>query len=318
MKVSFVISGLIKSRLPEIGGLQKLKDAYNILKSINIDNELIISTYDGEFDNEILKYTDQVVVNSDPGPDIYRVHPWPIGDRQNRYKSNYKRIFNTTVSGIEIAKNEVVIKSRIEFLPENTHEFSNWLKNNYELVINSDKPVIGFFTEHYNGFIFSIDGTLGTLPSTVQIARKKVLLDTWSTAQRIWLQNFKDLTKRTTTFPVTDEQIVGMSYLHLYSNFPLLSQVRKIKRYYNSVSLMKATIHAEKNLFIWARYNKSGFTKNRFKGTYNIVVPSNISYLNQRILSFYVLRLGILQIKKIRHILRRLIVGIKKNVFKFE
>jgi hypothetical protein len=192
------------------------------------------------------------------------------------------------------------------------------LKINYELVVNSDKPVIGFFTEHYNGFIFSIDGTLGTLPSTLQIARKEVLLDIWSTAQRIWQQNFKDLTRRTIIFPVTDEQIVGMSYLYLYSNFPVFSHVRKIKRYYNSVSLMKTIIHAEKYLFIWARYYKSGFTKNRFIGTYHIAVPGNLSYPNQGILLFYFLRLVTLKIKKIRHILRRLLLGIKKNIFKLE
>ena len=314
MKVSFVISGLIKSRLSEIGGVNKLKEAYYILKDMNIDNEIVMSTYDNELDDEILKYADQVIINSDPGFDVYRVNPWPIGNKETRFKSNYQRIFKTTVSGISSSKNEVVIKSRIELLPENFHDFSLWLKNSYQLIMNSDRPLIGFFTEHYNGFIFSIDGTLGTVPTTLQIARRDVLLDVWSTAQKIWLQNSQIFSKSTIIFPVTDEQIVGMSYLYLYSNFPLTSHLNKIKRYYNSLSLIKATIYAEKHLFIWTRYYKSGFTRNRFKGTYHISVPSKLTFPDRRILWFCFIRLVILKIKKLRHILLRIFFGLKNHL----
>lgn len=310
MPISFLITGLIKSKLDGIGGLETLRKAHIILKDLDQSNELIISTYESELNEDIIKCVDKIVINNDPGVDRFRISPWPIGKNSNRYEANYKRIFETTISGLHKAQNDLVIKSRVELLPENFNYFRIWIESLTESITSSTEPKIAFLTEHYNGIIFSIDGTLGTLPNTLQFSRKEVLLETWLQARDFWLKNYRYLTRPSIFFPITDEQIVGLSYLKLFANLSINdADIKRFKRYYFSKSLVNSILFAEKNLFIWALYKNSGLTINRFKGTYLIDTSSINELIINANLKIIIRKIVKLKLKKYRHIIRRIVSG---------
>lgn len=307
MAVSFLITGLINSRLSEIGGFRKLEIAYRILKDIDNSNELIISTYRSEVSQDIINLVDRVVFVDDPGFDRFRLNPWPIGRPDNRHQANYSRIFEATIAGLKVVSNDLIIKSRIELIPENIDNFRIWLGDIISLLTNSSLPKIAFLTEHYNGVFFSVDGTLGTLPNTLQAAKRSVLQQTWTNAYDFWTQNKHILTRSKMLFPITDEQITGLTYLRLFSNFEInQSRIRRFKRYYISLPLLKSIIFAERNLFIWAKYYRSGLSTNRFRGTYFIdtkeVGAKPMKSNSQTILKLII----IIKLKKFKHIIRRI------------
>lgn len=304
--ISLVICGLLNSRFEESGGISSLQNAYRIIKSLNSKNEIVISTYEGEVTKEIYQSSDKVVLNRDPGCDKFKVHPWPIGKKETRSSTNYSRIFETTINGISHCSNEIVIRTRIEILPTNLQEFKVWISECIEKLLKTDLPKIGFFTEHYNGIYFSVDGTLGTIPNTLQIGRKQTLLDTWTDSQKFWQNNFELLTRPTIKFPVSDEQIVGLNYLKLYCKFPLMDELNKIKRYYSSKRLVKSIMIAEQGFIVWSSYATSGFTKNKFKGTAMITIPKE----NNGATKYYLRNLLIVVVKRYKHMLRRMITGL--------
>jgi hypothetical protein len=302
--ISLLITGQIKSRGMIDDLNRQLSQAYKIMKNLNYKNEIVISTYENEIIGIDKANFDKLVLNKDPGPDNFRVSPWPIGRRSQRFATNYSRIFTTAISGLKECQNNIVIKTRIELIPNDLSKFKKWIEN-ISIQINVDKTArIAFLTEHYNGVTFSIDGTLGTLPNTIQIAKKEILLDLWNSSQVFWQENFKTLTRKTIMFPITDEQIVGLNYLGVFCGFPISKELKKLKRYYFSITLIKFIIKAENQNYIWTKYSNSGLSVNRFKGTLTIITPK-IMKLNGK--TEIAKKLCIIKIKKYFHILRRCI-----------
>jgi hypothetical protein len=311
---SLVISGQIKSRIDSEGGVQALEQAFKCIKSINLNNELVISTFEGEINKKYEKFIDKIIINKDPGPDHFKVYPWPIGNEQNRYFTNYSRLFTTTISGISASKNDLIIKTRIELLPIKKIEFEKWLDKILKSLYKVKTPRIAFFAEHYNGIGFSIDGTLGTLPNTLQIGQKQILLDTWNTSQKFWYTNKKILTRKAVKFPITDEQIVGLNFLYLYCGFNINSEISKLKRYYFSSDLVTAILRAEKNMFIWTKYSQSGIASNKFSGSLKVVTPIDIK-INSSLTLFS--KIFILKLKKYKHITRRIFQGLRYRILHY-
>jgi len=308
-EISLLITGQIRSRAGSRDLNFELSKSNKILKSLNSKNEIVLSTYKCEIEGIDKKNYDKLIINDDPGPDFYRVSPWPIGRNINRFSTNYSRMFSTTVSGLKACQNEIVIKTRIELIPSESIKFEKWIENICEQIKTSSLPRIAFLSEHYNGVIFSIDGTIGTIPDTIQISRKDVLLEIWLTSQKFWHDNFRSLTRKTILFPITSEQIVGLNYLSLYCNFSMTKELKKLRRYYFSRQLVKAVVKSENSYFIWTKYKDSGLSLNRFKGTYEIVTPNFIKINSSTQL---LKRIAVVKIKKHYHILRRYINSLRK------
>ena len=302
--ISLLITGQIKSREMNDDLNLQLFQAYKIMKDLNSKNEIVISTYKNEIKGIDKANFDKLVLNKDPGPDNFRVSPWPIGRKSQRFATNYSRIFTTAISGLKECQNNIVIKTRIELIPRDLSKFKEWIEYITTQIDGDSNARIAFLTEHYNGVAFSIDGTLGTLPNTIQIAEKEILLDLWSSSLVFWQKNFKTLTRKTLLFPITDEQIVGLNYLALFCGFPISRELKKLRRYYFSLTLTKAIIKAENEHYIWTKYSDSGLSVNRFKGTLTIITPKIIK-LNGK--TEIAKKLGIIKLKKYRHILRRCI-----------
>ena len=308
---SLVISGQIKSRIDSEGGLRALEQAYNCIKLINPNNELVISTFDGEIDKKYENFVDQIIINNDPGPDKFKVNPWPLGNEKSRSLTNYSRLFTTTISGISTSRNDLIIKTRIELLPNKSVEFEEWLNKIFDNLLKVETPRIAFFAEHYNGIGFSIDGTVGTLPNTLQIGKKEILLETWLTSQKFWRKNKAILTRKSIVFPITDEQIVGLNFLSLYCGFKIDSEISNLKRYYLSSNLVRAILSAEKNMFIWVKYSQSGIASNKFSGSLKVLTPLEIE-INSSLILFS--KLLIIKIKKYKHIVRRFTQGFRYRI----
>lgn len=309
IEISLLISGQIGSRSENRDLNLELSRVNKIMKTLNSKNEVILSTYLDEITGIEEKNYDKLIINDDPGPDFFRVSPWPIGRNFNRFSTNYSRMFLTTLSGLYACQNEIVIKTRIELIPNEAGKFEQWIGNICEQIKASSLPRIAFLSEHYNGVIFSIDGTIGTIPDTIQISRKSVLLELWLTSQKFWHDNFRSLTRKTILFPITSEQIFGLNYLSLYCDFSVAQELKRLKRYYYSSQLVKAIVNAENDYFIWTKYKDSGLSLNRFKGTYEIATP-DFTKLEKK--TQLLKRIIMIKIKKYYHICRRFIKSLSK------
>lgn len=301
---TFVLAGPILSRFYKGINLQSLIEMCSIIKSIDQRNEIIVSTYSNEIPVELEKVVDIVVIVEDPGADFLRAGPWPIGPKIRRSMSNTTRMYLSSINGIQRATNEVVIKSRVELVPENIEQFKIWYTS-AEKEISEGK--IGFFIESYEGINFSISGTLGHLPDILQFGTKNTLLRVWEDSLLFWSINKKVLTRRTIRYPLGGDQILGLSYLSHYHDFNIEDKVRKLRKNYFSLKLIQKILRAEKTSYIWTSYKNSGFSVNYFKGLIGIKTPSHILYKNKRDLIHRLVRVFL---KKIKHHYRRLYVGL--------
>ena len=102
---------------------------FKIIKLIDDSNEIIISTYANELPRELEKYIDTVVYVKDPGPDNFRTTSFPIGTKSSRSMSNITRMCMTSIIGIQKAKHDIVIKSRVELIPEDHYKFKDWYES---------------------------------------------------------------------------------------------------------------------------------------------------------------------------------------------
>lgn len=301
---TFVLAGPVLSRFYKGINLQALLEMCRVIKSIDQRNEIIVSTYSNEMPEELVRFVDLVVSVEDPGADLLRTGPWPVGPKSRRCMSNTTRMYLSSLAGIRKATNELVIKSRVELIPENHEKFKAWYTK-IEPEISEGK--IGFFIESYEGINFSVSGTLGHLPDILQFGTKNTLLNIWQDSLEFWSDNRKILTRRTIRYPIGGDQILGLCYLSRYHNFKLENKVRKLKKHYFSFGLMGKILIAEKSTYIWSSYKNSGFSTNYFKGLIGIKVPSNILSISKLDLIYRIIRVFL---KKIKHHYRKLLVGL--------
>jgi len=267
---TLLVSGPIKSRFGNEITLMSLVNAFIYVKHLNPANQIILSTYEGEVPLELQNYVDRIILNSDPGADYFRVNPWPIGNGLRNQSANISRMFQSTVNGLEQTQTSLVIKTRVELIPENFSEFELWSEDLSRTILGSTSPLIGFLLQHYSGISFSINGILGMIPDTLQYGRTDTLRNVWISSEKFWRQNFDVITRREIRFPITSEQILGLNYLYLYCDFPLGDEIYKLHRNYRSIKLVRAIVGAERNYFKWSSYKASGLSVNYLKGTLNI------------------------------------------------
>ena len=268
--LTLLVSGPIKSKFGNEITLMSIINAFTAVKRLNPANQIILSTYEGEVPLELQDYADQIIINSDPGADYFRVNPWPIGNGFRNQSANISRMLQSTVNGLEQTQTSFVIKTRVEMIPENFSEFELWSDNLSKTILGSTSPLIGFLLQHYSGISFSINGILGMIPDTLQYGRTSTLRNVWISSEKFWRQNFDVITRSEIRFPITSEQILGLNYLHLYCGFPLGDEIYKLRRNYSSIKLIRAIIAAERNYFKWSSYKTSGLSVNYLKGTLNI------------------------------------------------
>ena len=305
---TLLVSGPIKSRFGNDITLLSLVNAFISVKRLNQANQIILSTYEDEAPLELQEYVDQIILNSDPGPDHFRVNPWPIGNGLRNQSANISRMFQSTVSGLEQTRTSIVIKTRVELIPENFSDFEIWSGDLSKTILQSKSPLIGFLLQHYSGISFSINGILGMIPDTLQYGRTETLRNVWVSSEKFWRQNFEVITRSEIRFPITSEQVLGLNFLHLYCNFPLGDEIYKLRRNYKSMKLVRALIAAERNYFKWSSYKASGLSVNYLKGTLNINID-RVQYLD----SFHVICKMLLQVylRSIYHHFRRYSQGLR-------
>jgi hypothetical protein len=306
--ISFVIAGPFSSRFPRIPGVEELFEGLSFLRQLHPENEIILSTYKGEISGSHFSLFDTVIESDDPGPDYIRTGPWPI--TKDEYSgANFSRMFQTSCLGIGKASNDIVIKSRIELYPLDFVRFQRWL-NLYNCELAQGVPRIGFFLEHYSGISFSVDGLLGGLPDTLQIGRRDTMMTLWSESQRFWLENRNVLGRSSLRFPLTSEQILGITFLSLYCNFNPRERIARLRRYFISQDLIQSVLKAERDFYVWSEYKSSGFSANYLKGSSFIHTPL-VSFRTPR--SQIPLRLLFILAKRVKHHYRRYLVALRKE-----
>lgn len=309
---TLLVSGPISSRFTELVTLQTLIDSFILVKEMNALNRIFVSTYDGDFPVELNPYVDRVLFCKDPGPDNYRVDPWPIGNNERRFESNTSRMLECTNIGLSHIETALTIKTRVELLPENSKIFSAWYQDIASFICESDEPLIAILHEHFSGISFSINGILGMLPDTFQLAKTETLQKIWFESQIFWKKYLDHLIIKKYRFPISPEQVIGLNFLELYANFDLKNEFSSIRRYYTSLKLIKSQIFAEKKLYILQEYKNSGMSVNYFAGTLKIDT-SHVYNLDSKFESLCAF--VDLLAKRFFHHYRRYLHGFIKNLF---
>jgi hypothetical protein len=250
--------------------LDDLISSFNLVKSLNSQNQIILSTYAGEVPEELKSLVDLIIINKDPGEDVLEEPGDTPRKSKYGYGKNNSRMFETTISGLLACNSGIVIKTRIELIPEIEEEFVLWFENMASQVLDSNLPKIGFFTQHYSGIAVALNGLFGALPDTLQISQKEILINIWELASEIWEIHKNIIRKNSNFYPATSEQILGLAFLSIYARFPLEQNVHKISRYFLTLPLIKSILQAENKFYLWSSYLGSGFSANYFKGTLQI------------------------------------------------
>ena len=300
--ISMVIPGLMHGRLGGELNIDHIISTFKMFKSINPNNEIIVSTYKNEIPRPILKYIDKIIINDDPGPDIFIPDRWMLTRQKiNPSPNNFSRFFLTNYSGIRACKNQLVLKSRIEMMPSNP----SLLINLIEEYLNSQASTItalGFFIEHYSGIFHSTDGVIGGIPGTVQLGSKYTLEELYFQAMKFWQSNQKILTRRANRHIITTEQILGLNFLYLFYGFPLNSIVDDLNKYYASPKLIRYILKAEVNSFKFLSLKRSGFVLHKYQGTLLIDTPAS---LDRNLHKKIIVKLTIVFLKRYKHMFRR-------------
>lgn len=309
--ITLLIAGPVRSRLSKGFTLQDLENALKVFKVASPSGKIVVSTYEGEFPPELYGLTDLIVTNQDPGSDYFQPNPWPIAASRRGSSANYKRLLTSTLAGLKGCSEGFVIKTRVELLPRETEVFSAWLhKCSAEFEANSTIK-IGFFLEHYSGICFSINGLLGGVPDTLQVGRRKDLLRIWETASLFWEKHSTALTRKSKRFPLTSEQLIGMSFLYEFYGFNIEKRVLRLGRYYRSLGLVRAILKSEREAIFWSSYKGSGFESEYLMKSFsldlsNFYIPKNFWTLFKK--------LSLVQAKTVYHHYRRYLVGIQRII----
>lgn len=306
--ISLVISGPIKSRINRGINLEATEIYLRKFLSLNKFNEVIISTYGDELEPVLSKIATKIIINTDPGPDLYRVIPWPMHSISVRQSSNLSRMLLTTCAGLEVARNEFVIKTRVELLPTDSFNSTKIIDELLYEFYTKKELKLGILKEHYSGLKYSVDGTLGGIPDTFQIGRKDTLIDIWQSSKKFWFDNYNTLTNKSFAFPISSEQLLGYTFFSLYADFKVSKKITWLKRSYVSFQLLKSIKYSENNYFKFLKYDEVGLSKNYFKGTVHIrskSFNSRIGFFNKTAEIVWVF------LKKTKHFLRRFRKGTK-------
>lgn len=299
---TIVIAGPIKSRFTESLSSKELIKAIEIIKTLNNKNQIILSTYENEVPNSILSLVDNVIINHDFGPDLSSTKFGQTDSRANVRKRNTTRMLITASNGISHAKNLITIKTRIELIPENYELFSKWYLDTLKIINTNENDKLGFFIQHQTGFKFSVNGLLAVLPDTFQISKTENLLILWKESLKFWTVNKNYLCRPEKKHPITNEQVLGLTYFKIKYNFKIIENLSKFDRHYFSFKLLKNIITAESNDFIFFDHNLTGITKNKFIGTSFLRFPKNI---NSTTRITFLFRFIVLIGKRLKHRRRR-------------
>jgi hypothetical protein len=274
-----VITGLVRSHL---GSNLDIIFSFRMFKSLNPKNEIVISTYLNEVPEPVLKYTDQVIINRDPGPDIFVTNRWIFTSKNDNHSfTNFTRFFQTNYYGIRACRNNLVLKARIEMLPCNLTLLAELIEE-YQVAAVPNVATIG--------------------PGTIQISSKEVLEKLYFQSFKFWKLQKKLLIRKANRHVITGEQILGLNFLYLFVEFPLYSKLNKLNKYFVSIQLIKSILKAEKNNFRFLSLKKSGFELFKYQGTFFIKTPLIIdAKIHRKVL----IKLAIVFFKRYKHRLRR-------------
>jgi hypothetical protein len=250
---TLVVAGPVKSRCSQKDLIRKMAALKELQKKEKL--KIIFSTYADEIPELYTKNNFKLLINKDPGLDIFSA---------GQITRNTSRLIRTSVAGINLVETKYSIKTRIELIPEeeNFHEFIS-MCNSFETRSKNANIKVGFLTEHYYGPLRPNKGVHTWIPDTFQIMRKSDMFELWSKAQNIWELNKNFWHKKHVVFPITNEQIIGLSFYSLINENISETNLKNFQRYSCVLKLIKMNIKAEVDNFIYFKFNKSGLSTSR-------------------------------------------------------
>jgi hypothetical protein len=250
---TLVIAGPVKSRCTEKELIWKMAALRELQRKENL--KIIFSTYADEIPETYIENSFTILINKDPGLDTFSA---------GQVKRNTSRLIQTSLAGIGSVETEYSIKTRIELIPEveKFHEFISICKS-FESKSEKGDIKIGFLTEHYYGPLRPNKGIHSWVPDTFQIMKKTDMFELWNGAQSIWESYKNSWHKKHILFPITNEQIIGLSLYSLINKYNSAINLRNFQRYSCVFKLIRQNINAEVHNFIYFNFKKSGLSTSR-------------------------------------------------------
>lgn len=229
---SLIICGPLINRISE----EKLIESFALLKRLELECglEIIISTYKSEITGALASFNFKTIINNDPGSDSANGGLATFGLQKKITTRNTTRMLTTTLAGLSQANRPIVIKTRVEILPENM----NFAEALHHTIQNLNEHVkIIFLSEHYFGPLRDEKPVLAWLPDTFQIMKTKDSIKLWSAALDIWQVNKKFWLGKRLHCDITNEQILGLSYQKIFLNHSKPKITKNFHRFKFNLSL---------------------------------------------------------------------------------
>lgn len=286
--VTLVIAGPVKSRQTELELIEKIKHLQYLIDKTGLS--VIFSTYEFELSMNILKSPNlEIIINEDPGSDQANLNGTYLKTPDYR---NTSRMLISTLAGVKKVKTKYTVKTRIELMPVND-KFIKICTESIDILKNNEKAVL-FLGNHYRGIgiqNYHKSGQLGWLPDTFQIMRTTEIVNVWQNAFYIWDKNKKYWLSRKTVYPVSNEQIIGISYIQCRSNFQQKFKIQKFHRYTLSVRMLYFQYRLEKSSFRALNYEDSGLSYWKpLKSEQEIVLIEKDCYVRRKFRTFFCMR----------------------------
>jgi hypothetical protein len=260
---SVVLAGPLKTRLPENLLIDKFEELMAIKKILNF--KLIISTYPGELPKYSFDSSTKIIEVADPGSDEFRSGP----KHQGYPKRNTTRMLLSVNTGLKKSNTKYSIRTRIELLPElsRIEEFSHTClaaKNHIDQSIFG----IAFMSEHYFGLSRQEKGVHTWLPDTFQIMKTNDMKTIWDTAYQIWDTNKIKWHDRKISFPLANEQIMGLAFLIHLNSYEIAPRIGRFHRFKWDKRLIQYNKLAESKHYYTFKFNSSGLSQSKLNSRF--------------------------------------------------
>jgi len=260
---SLIIAGPLKSRISEELLVQKLRDLVKIQDILGF--KLIFVTYPDEFPNFNLSLPNLVIKIADPGSDDFRSGPELLGYQ----KRNTTRMLLSVTEGLKKSYTRYSIRTRVELLPQllKINDFANTCLA-AQKHIDQNYLGIAFISEHYYGLSRQEKGVHTWLPDTFQIMKTSDMKTIWDTAHQIWNKNKNMWHDIKVSFPLANEQIMGLAFLiHLSSN-EIGPRIDRFHRFNWDKKLIQYNKLAESEKFYTFKFNSSGLSQSKLNSRF--------------------------------------------------
>lgn len=255
---TLIVAGPLLSRIDENSLTEKLDELIKVQKILGFT--LIIVTYPGELPSFQVDLPHKIIIIPDPGSDVFRSGP----DFMGYPTRNTTRMLTSVVEGLKLSDSTYTIRTRIELLPKllKINDFEDMCMD-AKKHIDQNNFGVAFLGHHYYGLSRQEKGVNTWLPDTFQIMKTDDLRSLWNSALGLWHENQIEWHDSKISFPLANEQVMGLAYFSLLHQCGIKSRITKFHRFKWDKKLIRHNKLAELQNFYALDFYNSGLSESK-------------------------------------------------------